>query len=43
MEDKMKIDEQDIMKLKTELTNIKNSSNFQTKNLLYFHQTELSF
>ena len=35
MEDKMKIDEQDIMKLKTELTNIKNSSNFQTKNLTY--------
>ena len=34
-EDKMKIDEQDIMKLKNEFTNIKNSSNFQTKNLTY--------
>ena len=37
-EDKMKIDEQDIMKLKTELTNIKNSSNFQTKNLTYIKE-----
>ena len=41
-DEKIKKDEQDIMKLKTELTNIKNSSNFQTKNLSYIKEEILS-
>ena len=41
--DKFKKDEQDIMKLKNELTNIKNSTNFQTKNLSYIKEEILTF
>ena len=41
-EEKMKKDEQDIIKFKNELTNIKNSSNFQTKNLSYLKEEILS-
>ena len=42
-DDKFKKDEQDIMKLKNELTNIKNSTNFQTKNLSYIKEEILTF
>jgi hypothetical protein len=41
-DEKFKKDEQDIIKLKTELTNMKNSSNFQTKNLSYLKEEILS-
>ena len=41
-DDKFKKDEQDIIKLKSELTNFKNSSNFQTKNLSYMKEEILS-
>ena len=41
-EEKMKRDEQDIIKFKNELTNMKNSSNFQTKNLSYLKEEILS-
>ena len=41
-DDKIKKDEQDIIKLKSELTNIKNSYNFQTKNLSYMKEEILS-
>ena len=40
-EDKMKIDEADIIKIKSDLTNLKNSSNSQTRNLSYIKE-ELS-
>ena len=41
-EDKIKKDEEDLMKLKSELTNLKNSSNFQTKNLSYVKEEILT-
>ena len=43
VEDKIKIDERDIMKLKNEFTNLKNSSNFQSKNLSYIKEEILTF
>jgi len=42
VEEKIKKDESDIFKLKTDITNIKNASNFQTKNLSYLKEEILS-
>lgn len=42
VEEKIKKDEGDIFKLKTDITNIKNASNFQTKNLSYLKEEILS-
>ena len=42
VEDKMKNDEQDTIKLKNEFTNLKNSSNFQSKNLSYIKEEILA-
>jgi chromosome segregation ATPase len=42
VEEKIKKDEGDIFKLKTDIINIKNASNFQTKNLSYLKEEILS-
>ena len=37
-EDKIKKDEEDILKLKNEITNVKNTSNFETRNVSYLKE-----